>query len=136
MKGINSVFLLGRLGADPELRHTKSGTAVCDLSLATNRAIRRGEDAWEEEVTWHKITVWGDRAERLVGRVGKGAPLAVQGRLSCERWTDQQGKPRTTVKVVAQRVEILPWSGGRSSAGSGVAQELPPARPELDEIPF
>lgn len=136
MKGINSVFLLGRLGADPELRHTKSGVAVCDLSLATNRAIKRGEGAWEDEVTWHKVTVWGERAERLVGRVTKGAPLAVQGRLSAERWSDQHGQARTTVKIVAQRVEILPWSGARPASEGGGAGELPPARPELDGIPF
>ncbi len=141
MKGINSVFLLGRAGAAPEYRQIATGKAVVKVSLATNYSVKRGED-WVEETEWHKVEAWGRQAEFLAKYCNKGDAVAIQGRIKTDSWTDKEGLKRYTTKVVASRVELL----GRRGApmGEGVLpsstrqplRDLPPKAPDLDQIPF
>lgn len=138
MKGINSVFLLGRLGAEPELRHTRNNTAVLELSVATNRSYKRG-DEWEEEVEWHKVTVWGDQATRAATRLNKGDIVAVQGRLKTDQYTDRNDVKRYMTKIVADRLEPISRSTKEMSPGAlpgSGRRHLPAANPDLDQIPF
>jgi single-strand DNA-binding protein len=117
--------LIGRLGSDPELRAVGS-TKVCDFSLATGFKRRDGS----EETTWHKIVVWGKAAEHCAKYLGKGRQVAVQGRLTVDKWEDRDGKKRTTVKVTAYNVTFLSGDPARQTKASA-----PPV--DIDEdIPF
>ena len=138
MKGINSVFLLGRLGAEPELRHTRNSTAVLDLSVATNRSLKRG-DQWEEEVEWHKVTIWGDQATWAATNLHKGDIVAVQGRLKTDQYTDRNDVKRYMTKIVSERLESVSRGSKELSSGAlpgGSRRHLPPTNADLDQIPF
>lgn len=103
---VNRVFLIGRLGADPELRHTKGGTAVVNLRMATNFRRKNG-DEWEEQTEWHDVTVWGRTAENVEKFCTKGKQIFVEGRLQTREWEDREGNPRRVTEIVAETVRFL-----------------------------
>ena len=140
MQGINSVILMGHLGADPELRQTANGKTLCRLRLATNRSWRRGEE-WVEETEWHDVVLWDLRAESANRRASKGSLCVVEGRLTSRSWEDAQGQRRKSVEVVGQRVTVVsprPEAGrsasvslaGGGSQGARSHVALPPALPD------
>ncbi len=116
METFNQIVLLGRLGRDPELRTTPGGKTLCSLSLATDRAVRRGGN-WESETTWHRVIAFDHLAELAGQRLRKGDPVAVLGEVRSRRWEDGDGKARVTHSVVAQRLSFL--SSGQGQAASG-----------------
>ncbi len=120
-KTINRVELLGRVGADPEMRHTQSGTAVVQLRLATDRRRQNGETTAD----WHQIVVWGKQAEAVARYIGKGARIYVAGRLVQHAWEADDGQRRQRTEVHAQDVIFL------DSRGSGT-----PAPTDGDDLPF
>ena len=102
---INHVTLLGRVGAAPELRQTKSGTAVVQLRLATDR-YSKSADA-QSETDWHSIVVWAKTAEAVARYVGKGDRVHVTGRLQQHSWQTESGERRNKVEVHASEVIFL-----------------------------
>src|SRR5688572_27798097 len=106
MRGMNRIVIIGRLGADPELRTAKSGNPWATLSVATNRARKEG-DTWIEETDWHEVKVFGEDAERCHRRLKRGSVVAVDGSLVYEAWTDDQGARRRKPKIVASRVQFV-----------------------------
>ena len=108
MRGVNKIFLLGRLGRDPELRTTATGRQFTDLRLATNRSVRKGEE-WTEVADWHQVRVWERTAELCVGRLSKGSPVAVEGQLRSDQWQNENGDKRSRTYVVGDRVHFLPY---------------------------
>jgi len=142
----NRVILMGNLTRDPELRYTGGGTAVCSLSLAVNRRVKKG-DRWEEEASFFDIVVFGKIAENSAEYLAKGRPVLVEGELVQRRWDDQEGRKRSKVEVVANTVQFLGGrgdsaggSGGGSRAGGpagkGDSSNDGPPPIEDDEIPF
>ncbi len=120
--GLNKVMLIGNLGQPPELRYTQSSQAVLNFSLATNEGFKNRDGEWQSRTEWHKVTVWGKRAEGLNKILQKGTQLFVEGRLQTRAWEDKQGQKRYTTEVVAQDVKLL---GSRS--GNGERRDEPPA---------
>jgi single-strand DNA-binding protein len=113
---INRVVLVGNLTRDPELRHTPSGTPVCSLRLAVN--TRRKDPAtgeWGEKPNYFDITVWGNQGESCAQYLGKGRPIAVDGRLEWREWEAQDGSKRQAVEIIADSVQFL---GSRADAGA------------------
>ena len=100
---INHVTLLGRVGADPELRSTKSGTAVVQLRLATDRYSKNGPT----ETDWHSVVVWGKTAEAVDRYVRKGDRVHVTGRLQQHSWQTDTGDRRSRSEVHANEVIFL-----------------------------
>lgn len=122
MRGFNRVFLMGHLGHDPVVRHTTSGRAVCDLRIASNRSIKRGE-AWEEQVDWVTVRLWEQRAELALRFLKKGSALAIEGSLREDRWTDNQNNKRSRLLVHADSLTLLP-NGRPSGPGETGAEPL------------
>lgn len=122
MKGYCRVSVLGRLGADPELRTSPSGQPWCRLSLATNRSEKQG-DAWVEKTDWHRVKLFGDIAERCHRVLRKGSAISVEGDLQYERWTDGQGQQRFGVSIVGRRVDFVADFGQREEAAPAAAAE-------------
>lgn len=110
---LNRAMLIGNLTADPELRHTQSGTAVCDLRIATNERRKVG-DEWKDHAEYHRVVVWAKRAENCAKYLSKGSKVYIEGRLSTRARDDKDGNKRYTTEIVADDVQFLDGrSGGR-----------------------
>lgn len=109
--GVNKVILIGNLGKDPELRHTPNGTAVADVSLATNESWIDKEGKKQEKTEWHRIVVWGARAEALAKYKKKGEQLYVEGKLQTKSWDDKEGNKRYTTEIVAVDIQYIGGKG-------------------------
>ncbi len=112
----NHVTLLGRVGADPELRSTKSGTAVVQLRLATDRYSKSNEST---ETDWHSVVVWGKTAEAVARYVDKGDRAHVTGRLQQHSWQTDSGDRRSRTEVHASEVIFLDSRNGRDEREEG-----------------
>jgi single-strand DNA-binding protein len=115
-EGLNRVMLLGNLGADPELRVTPGGQAVLKLRLATNETYLDRNNVRQERTEWHRVTIWGRRAEALGKILQKGDLLFVEGRLQTSSY-EKNGEKRYSTEVVANNV-VLPGSGGGAGRGA------------------
>ncbi|HEX3290608.1 MAG TPA: single-stranded DNA-binding protein [Gaiella sp.] len=144
MASINRVVLVGNLTKDPELRHTPSGTAVCNLRLAVNTRRKDETGQWVDKPNYFDITVWGNQGERCAQYLSKGRPVGVDGRLEWREWETPEGNKRQAVEVVADSVQFL---GGRGDGDGGGGGYIPadaaatpagdfPASPTDDDIPF
>jgi len=100
---MNHVILIGHVGADPDVRKTKSEKVVCSFRLATSGPAKNKERG----TTWHRITVWERQAELCAAYVRKGSKVAVAGRLQTRSYDDAQGKKRYITEVVAHLVNFL-----------------------------
>ncbi len=124
MSSYNRVTLLGNLTRQPELRKTKTGTAVTEFGLALNRAWTGEDGRRQEETTFVEITVWGRAAENAVQYLQKGRSVLVEGRLQMDAWQDKEtGQERTRLKVVADLVQYLGPGHGSSASGGGGSRE-------------
>ena len=107
MNNLNSILLEGNLVADPELRYTPKGAAVCSFSVACNRFYKQEEEL-QKEVSYFDVTTWNRLAEVCNEYLTKGRGVRVVGRLKQDRWEDTEGKTRSKVHVVAEHVEFKP----------------------------
>ena len=124
-KTINKVELLGRVGADPEMRYTQGGTAVTQLRLATDRVRRSGES----ETDWHSVVLWDKLAEAVAEYVEKGQRIYVAGRLVQKSWEGDDGQRRYRTEIHAQEVVFLDSSrNGGNGNGNGQSYD--------DDSPF
>lgn len=103
---MNKVFLIGNLVRDPELNYISSGTAVAKMSIAINRRYKSGGE-WKEEVVFIDLVVWGKQGENCQKYLAKGKKVYVEGRLSQNRWTAQDGSNRSKIEIIAERVQFL-----------------------------
>jgi single-strand DNA-binding protein len=130
---VNEAIIIGNLGQDPELRHTGSGTAVCSLSVATNRKWKNKDGELQDDTQWHKVVVWDKQAESCAEYLSKGRQVYVRGRLQTRDWEDKEGVKRYTTEIVAQEVKFL---GGKDGGGSGGGRSDAPPPPGDDDLPF
>src|SRR6186713_497002 len=114
--GVNKVILIGNLGADPELRYTPSGQAVCDLRLATNESWTDKNGQKQERTEWHRVVMWGKPAEICKQYLSKGQKLYIEGRLQTRSWDDKEGNKRYSTEIIGTDFMFL---GGGSGAGAG-----------------
>lgn len=111
MSSVNRVILVGHLGADPELRYTNGGTAVCSLRIATTETWTDKDGQRQERTEWHQISVWGKQAENCGQYLAKGRQVYVEGRLQSREYDDKEGVKRKVWEIQADRVNFL--GGGR-----------------------
>jgi len=115
MASVNKVILIGNCGRDPEVRYTPSGTAICNVSVATS-SRRKDKASGEsiEDTQWHRVTFY-DRLAEIAGEyLKKGKPVYIEGRLKYGKYTDKDGIERNTVDIVAEQMQML---GGRDAGG-------------------
>ncbi|MEK6647302.1 MAG: single-stranded DNA-binding protein [Candidatus Firestonebacteria bacterium] len=115
MASMNKVFLIGNLTKDPQLRYTANGTAVADLRIAVNRKYKTQSGELKEEVCYLNVVVWGKQAVTCQEYLFKGSPILVEGRLQSRSWETENGEKRSTLEVVADRVQFL----GKKKEGEG-----------------
>lgn len=122
---MNKVILAGRLGRDPEVRYTESGTAVANMSLATTETWKNKNGEQQEKTEWHRIVVFGNTAEFAKEYLRKGAMLAIDGKLRTRKWEDRNGTTKYTTEVLAR--QLTPLSSRRAETKPG---------PEEPDVPF
>lgn len=136
MNDINRWTGLGNLTRDPEIKYTKKGSAVAELSLALNRSWLDEAGQKKEEVTYVEVTFFGRTAEVAGEYLKKGRQVYVEGRLALESWEDKDtGKKRTKLKVIGETLRLL-GSGG-SEAKAKPARVVEASEVDFtDEVPF
>lgn len=140
MANFNKVLLMGNLTRDPQLSYTPNQTAVVDFRLATNRQWTGQDGAQREETCFVDCRAFGRQAENINKYLTKGSPVFLEGRLTYDTWTAQDGTKRSRHRVTVQNLQFLPKS--RTAApdqnfqdANGSAQAGPP-QPSDDDIPF
>ena len=122
-KSINKVILVGRLGRDPELKYTASGTPFCRFSMATDDSwTDKGSGERTERTEWHNIVVWDKLAEICNNYLTKGKMVYIEGSLQTREWDDQEGNKRKTTEIRARDMMML---GGPGEGGGGGASRRP-----------
>lgn len=144
---VNKVILVGRLGKDPEMKSTPSGTTVTKFSIATDEKFTDREGNKQERTEWHNIVAWSKLGEICGQYLRKGKLVYIEGSLRTESWEDKETKQkRYRTEIVAQNMQMLDKredSGDGGGYGGG-ARRAPAAQSagagggdlEDDDVPF
>ena len=153
------VMIIGNLGADPEMRYTPSGRPVTQFNVAVNQSTKNQQTGeWNEETDWFRVSVWGDRAERMAESLRKGNKVFVEGRFKTRQFEGRDGQTRTSLEITADSIVNLERRGrdeegsfggapagtsadaGSGGGGGGNAPVRPQRAPaddtDLDDLPF
>lgn len=103
---LNQVNLIGNAGGEPKVATLQDNTKVAQISLATSTGGYKKQDGTEvpKKTTWHRIVLWRNLADLVIGRVVKGTKLFVSGSIESRKWTDQQGVEHETMEITAKDV--------------------------------
>lgn len=142
MRGVNKVIVLGNVGQDPELKNLPSGSAVCNVSIATTERWKDKQTGEQKEQTeWHRVTFYGRLAEIAAEYLRKGSQAYVEGSLRTRKWQDKSGADRYTTEIIAAELQLLGKGDGQRSERP--AQAKAPAQQQAsdrfvddDDIPF
>jgi single-strand DNA-binding protein len=133
---VNKVILIGRLGADPEVRYTSDGIAVASFRIATNENWVNKEGEKQERTDWHRIVAWRKLGEICGEYLSKGKQVYLEGKLQTRSWEDRDGNKRYTTEIVANNMQML----GRPGTESENLEEIPiPKDSDLgpeEDVPF
>ena len=148
-RGVNKVIIVGNLGNDPDTRYMPSGSAVTNLSVATNESWKDKQTGEQKDRTeWHRVAMFGRLAEIAAEYLRKGSQVYIEGKLRTRKWQDQQGNDRYTTEIIADEMQML---GGRMGSGAPAMSDSggpPPSPPPQggggssgggdfdDDIPF
>lgn len=134
---VNKVMLIGRLGADPQLKYTPSGRANVTFNLATNAAWKDQEGNQQERTDWHRIVAWSKLAEVIGEWLKKGSLVYLEGRLQTRNYEDNNGVKRYITEVVVSDMEMLGGKGQSDSSAPEAPEDLPDTGPDAeDDLPF
>ncbi len=132
-RGVNKVILVGNLGGDPETKYMPSGSAVTNLTVATNESWKDKQTGEQKDRTeWHKVAMFGRLAEIAAEYLRKGSQVYIEGKLRTRKWTDKQGNDRYTTEIIADEMQML---GGRGGGGAPAMGSPPPSNPPAQGAP-
>jgi len=126
---LNKVTLIGRLGADPEVKSMSNGGTVTNIRIATTRRWKdRQTGERRDETEWHRVVFFTRLAEIAGEYLRKGSLVYIEGRIRTQKWQDQSGQDRYTTEIVAEQMQMLDSrSGGTSNFNDGQASSnFPP----------
>jgi len=139
MANFNKVLMIGNLTRDPQLSYTPNQTAVVDFGLATNRRWTGQDGSQRQETCFVDCRAFGRQAENINKYLTKGRPVFIEGRLTYEAWTAQDGTKRSRHRVTVENFQFLSGGGAggpdQSSQDSGGDAE-PRGHAGGDDIPF
>jgi len=140
MAGVNKVILIGRLGADPEMRYTSGGAAVATFNMATSTNFTDKNGQKTERTEWHRIVAFSKLAEICGEYLAKGRQVYIEGRLRTRDWEDRDGNKRKTTEIVATSMQMLGSAGEQARGDSRdlepqASDDLPGPVTE-DDVPF
>jgi single-strand DNA-binding protein len=142
-RSVNRAEIIGRIGKDPEIRYGPSGDGITNFNVATSESWKDKSGDKHERVEWHRVVIFGKRAEIVSKHFGKGDLVAILGKIQTRKWTDRDGNEKYTTEIVISQfdgdIQMLVSNGskreesqdqGSAAAPSQVAEEFD------DDIPF
>ena len=143
-RGINKVILVGNVGGDPETRYMPSGSAVTNITIATNETWKDKQTGEKKERTeWHRVALFNRLAEVAAEYLRKGSQVYIEGKLRTRKWQGKDGQDRYTTEIIASEMQMLGSRGGSSGGnfgddnqGGGNAPPQPDSDDFDDDIPF
>lgn len=104
---LNKIMLIGRLGSNPEIKYTNSGSAVASFSMALTEYWRDKQSTKQEKTEWINVVAWERLADQAQSFLQKGSLVFVEGKLQTRSWDDQQGQKKYKTEVVANQFRFL-----------------------------
>jgi single-strand DNA-binding protein len=137
MSSVNKVILLGNLGSDPEVRYTKSGDAVVNLSVATSEQWKdKATGQMKENTEWHRVGIFGKPAEVAAQYLRKGSKIYVEGRIRYKKYAGKDGTEQFSVEILSDTFKML-GKPGNDKESEPISKPAKVERNEMDdEIPF
>ena len=148
-RGINKAIIVGTVGQDPELRYAANGSAVVNVSVATNESWNDKNTGEKIERTeWHRIVMFGKLGEIAAQYLKKGSQAYFEGKIHTRKWQDNEGKDRYSTEITANEMQMLGSKGDSGSTGRSAPPSPTPlpttggnapgggSDPFLDEVPF
>ena len=137
---INSVFLIGRLTAAPEMKYTKTGTAHSEFTIANNRTWRSNDEK-KESVSFFICSAWGKFAEIIAKHCTKGMRIGITGHMEQHRWEDKDGAKRSSIIVEVENLQFLNQTSEKSNnseqdkneSDTSGYDDIPPSQPFGDD---
>ncbi|WP_105014136.1 single-stranded DNA-binding protein [Salinibacter sp. 10B] len=141
MTSVNKVILIGNLGQDPTLRYPGSGSAVCNMRLATNESYTNKDGKPVDQTEWHTVVAWGRLAEICSEYLKTGSQVYFEGSLQTRSWEDRDGNKRQTTQVKAWKMVLLGRPAGQNRRSTEQPQRRAgtngtPPSPNKEEMPF
>lgn len=132
---LNKVMLIGRLGADPEIKYSQSGSPVANLRVATDESYTDRNGQRQEKTEWHTVIAFQRTAEICQQYLHKGSLVYIEGKLQTRKWQDKNGQDRYSTEIRVDRLQMLE----RRQEGAPAQQSAPQQaheEPGWDECPF
>jgi single-strand DNA-binding protein len=141
MANLNKIFLIGNLTRDPQLSYTPNQTAVVDFGLATNRKWTAQDGSQREETCFVDCRAFGKQAENINKYLTKGRSVFLEGRLTYDSWTGQDGVKRSKHRVTVENFQFLSGAPGQAANSQQQTPEVhadseTPQHGTNDDIPF
>ena len=136
---LNKVILIGNLGQDPEARFTPQGTAVTNLSVATNESWKDQSGEMQDRTEWHRVVMYGRMAETASEYMKKGQMVYVEGRLHTREWEDKNQIKRRTTEISCDNFTMLGKRSDNAGTDRKTADSAPNPKPDSradDDLPF
>lgn len=110
-------MIIGRLGADPEVRYTQNNTAVANMSVATSDRYKDKNGEWKETTEWHRVVAWGRLAEICQQYLTKGSQVYFEGPIQTRSWEDKDGQKQYSTEIKALAMQMLDTRGDQNQSG-------------------
>jgi single-strand DNA-binding protein len=137
---VNKVFLLGRLGKDPEVRYLDNNRAVANFTIATNEVFIDKSGNKVEQTDWHNIEMWDALARNAEKVLKKGRTVFIEGKIKNETWTDKDGNKRSAVRIRALQFQVVASPNSEQSSHSDQRSDSSvndtPMDLQADDLPF
>ena len=116
-RGVNKCIILGKLGNDPEVKYTASGSAIANLTVATSESWNDKATGEKKEITeWHRVVLFGKLAEVAGEYLRKGSQVYIEGQLRTRKWTDNAGVEKYTTEIVVGMNGVMQMLGGKQES--------------------
>ena len=131
---LNRAMIIGNIGSGPEVRYTKSGTAVANFNIATTEKWKGQDGQMQEQVEYHRIVAFARLGEICQEYLSKGSKVYIEGRIQTRSWEDKDGQKRYTTEIVAREMKML--DSMQKEQSGPVYSDMPPEVKEGEEVPF
>ena len=122
-KGVNKVFLLGRLGKDPEMRATQGGMTIASFTLATSDRAKDPQGNWQDKTEWHNLVAFQRTAEIVRDYCKKGSQVFVEGKIQTRSWDDKEsGQKKYRTEILVNDLSLLDSKGSGEGGGGGYSK--------------
>jgi single-strand DNA-binding protein len=135
MAGVNKVILLGRLGAEPEVRSLPSGSKVTTFSIATSETYNNKDGQRVEQTEWHRVELWDNLANIAEQYLHKGDSVYIEGKIRSEEYTDKDNISRKVTKIRGTSMTLVSTKGADNSESGSASSATQAQRPAPEKTP-